>query len=58
MAADLTSFPWRTGRHRERNVYAQLDDRPSEDDPFVGLMETAELGRHICEIHNETLGGD
>lgn len=52
---DLTSLPWRQGRHQGRHLYAQTGPRPSDDAPLVGTLDTAELAAEACEAHNEAL---
>jgi hypothetical protein len=37
----------RQGRKVGRTIYAQLGDQPSDDDPLVGVMDTAELARQV-----------
>lgn len=36
-----------------RMVYLQRGEEPSEEDEFVGLMETADIARHLVKGHNE-----
>lgn len=52
---DLITLPWRQGRHQGRHVYAQLGPSPSDDDPVVGTLDTAELAGEACESHNAAL---
>jgi hypothetical protein len=52
---DLTGLPWRQGRHVGRHLYAQLGPEPSDDDPVIGALDTAELAAEACEAHNERL---
>ena len=52
---DLTALPWRQGRHQGRHLYAQLGPEPSDDDPLVGTLDTAELAAEACEAHNAAL---
>lgn len=41
---------WRTGRHLGRSVYRQVGDSPSDDDPFLGLFDSAETAQLVCEL--------
>lgn len=41
---DLTAFPWRTGRHVGRHMYAQLGESPSDDDAPIGTLDTGGTG--------------
>jgi hypothetical protein len=52
---DLTSLPWRQGRRVGRHLYAQLGPVPSDDDPVIGTLDTAELAAEACESHNAAL---
>ena len=36
------SETWRVGRKVGRTIYRQLGDEPSDDDPLIGVMDTAE----------------
>ena len=48
-------LPWRTGRHVGRTIYVQLGPEPSDEDPFIGCLDSAELAAEACEAHNERL---
>ena len=52
---DLSSLPWRQGRRVGRHLYAQLGPEPSDDDPVIGTLDTAELARAACQGHNDAL---
>lgn len=49
------ALKWRVGSKFARNIYAQLGDEPSKLDPYVGVVETQFIARHIVEMHNNTL---
>jgi len=53
---DLLSLPWRTGRHLGRTIYARLGPEASDEDPVLGMMDTAELAEEACSAHNYCLG--
>lgn len=53
--SDLSALPWRVGRHLGRTVYAQIGDADSDDDVFIGVMDTPELAAEACEAHNYRL---
>jgi len=36
-------------------MYAQLGRQPSDMDPLVGTLDTAELAAEACQAHNERL---
>ncbi len=49
---------WRTDARRGRHIYALLSNdptRPSEDDPLVGVMESAVVAEDIVSTHNGAL---
>src|ERR1700677_1627758 len=54
----LSSLPWRTGRKNPRTIYVILGDRPSDDDPFIGTLDTAELVTEAVYAHNAFRAGD
>ena len=46
--------PWRTGRKLGRTLYERkYTDGPSDEDRFLGLVDTPELARRIVEAVNE-----
>jgi len=49
--------PWWVGAVG-RTIYAQLGDRPDEDDPLIGVMDTKALAQAAVQAHNDALGGD
>lgn len=52
---DFTNTLWRTGRRVGRHMYAQLGPEPSDSDPPIGTLDTAEIAAEACEAHNEAL---
>jgi hypothetical protein len=40
---------WRVGRKRGRNLYRQEDVEPSDEDRFLGMMETEEFAEIVVE---------
>jgi len=54
---DLLSLPWRTGRKNHRTIYVQLGAEPSDDDPFIGCLDSGELAAEACAGHNALLEG-
>jgi hypothetical protein len=49
---------WRTDFRLGRNVYALLSNdvnRPSADDPLIGVMETSDLAETVVNLHNLAL---
>jgi hypothetical protein len=38
-------------------MYAQLGQEPSDSDPPIGTLDTAEIAAEACEAHNERLAG-
>jgi hypothetical protein len=49
---DPARFPWRTGRKTGRTIHVQLTAIPDDDDPLIGVMDTAELARAAVDGHN------
>jgi hypothetical protein len=52
---DYENHRWRTGRKVGRTIYAQLGDKPSDDDPLIGVFDTAGLATAAVTAHNEAL---
>lgn len=53
---DLSALPWRQGRgNGDRAVYAQPGSGPCNDDPPVGVLDTAELAEEVVGEHNAAL---
>lgn len=52
---DLTVVPWRVGRHEPVHLYAQLGPEPSDSDPPLGTLFTAELAAEAVAARNERL---
>jgi hypothetical protein len=53
---DLTRLPWRTGRKNPRTIYVMLGEEASDDDPFIGTLDTAELVAEAVSAHNFRVG--
>jgi hypothetical protein len=52
----ILKLRWRVGRKLGRTLYAMLPDgTPSDDDIFIGLMETRELAEAVVREHNAAL---
>lgn len=47
------AYRWRTGRKLGRTIYMQIGPEPSDEDEFIGLMDTADLAEQIVVSHNE-----
>jgi hypothetical protein len=43
---------WRTGRKNPRTIYLQQGAEPSDDDPFIGTLDTVELVRQAVSAVN------
>lgn len=44
---------WRTGRKLKKTLYERVaTDGPSDDDHFIGIMETPELARRVVDAVN------
>lgn len=52
---DLITLPWRQSRGSGRDVYAQRGPVPSDSDPAVGTLATAEVAEEVVEAHNAAL---
>lgn len=52
---DLTSLPWRTGRHLGRTVYARTGGDDWEADTVIGMMDMPGLAEEACASHNAEL---
>jgi len=46
---------WRVGRKVGRTIYAQLSDKPSDQDSLIGLMDTPELAARAVLDHTRNL---
>lgn len=45
--------PWRTGRKLGRTLYQRTyTDGPSDDDKFLGIVDTSELAQHVVAAVN------
>ena len=51
-AVILDEIPWRIGRKLGRTIYRQVGAAPSDEDPFLGLMESPELAADVVACHN------
>lgn len=49
---DILGSPWRTGRRNGHTIYAQLGLAPSDDDPFVGSLNTPEAAAEAVRAVN------
>ncbi len=49
--------PWRQGRKLGRTLYVVVGDEPSDEDIFVGIMETPELAYEVVALHNDRFRG-
>lgn len=49
---DYTKLVWRVGRKVGRTIYAQLGNEPSDNDPLIGVLDTAELADEAVRSHN------
>lgn len=49
--------PWRQGTHVGKNLYVQLGDEPSKDDPDIGRIDSDVLAAHVVMVHNHWLTG-
>lgn len=48
------NYPWRVGRKLGRTIYAQEGDAPSDEDPLLGIMDTADLAAMVVDAVNYT----
>jgi hypothetical protein len=48
----VTAPRYRTGRRQPRTIYQQLGNEPSDTDPMVGSMDTAELAAFAVAAMN------
>lgn len=48
----LQDREWRVGRRVGRTVYAMYGEKPSDDDPLIGMMDTPELAQAVVAAHN------
>lgn len=49
---------WRTDLALGRSIYALLSndiDKPSSQDPLIGVMETSSLAEDVVDTHNNAL---
>lgn len=49
---DHIAVPWRTGRRNGHTIYAQTGPQPSDDDPFIGSLNTPEAAAEAVRAHN------
>lgn len=45
--SELTELPWRIGRKNPYTIYAVVGDSPSDDDPYLGSLNTPELSAEV-----------
>jgi hypothetical protein len=50
-----TTALWRTGRKNPYTIYAQLGAKPSDDDEYLGSLNTPELSSEAVRSHNAAL---
>jgi len=50
-----TTALWRTGRKNPYTIYAQLGAEPSDDDDYLGSLNTPELSAEAVRAHNAAL---
>lgn len=43
---------WRTGRKLGRTLYMATGEEPSDQDEFLGIMETRELAQQVADAMN------
>ena len=48
----VNGYQWRVGRKLGRTIYAQVGDGPSDEDTFLGLMETGRLAALVIDAVN------
>lgn len=48
---DLIGSNWRAGRKVGRTIYA-TNEKSSDTDPLIGVMDTKELAASVVEAHN------
>jgi hypothetical protein len=49
---------WRTDLQLGRNIYALLSndvEKPSPQDPLIGVMENSEMAEDVVDTHNNAL---
>lgn len=46
------NYPWRVGRKLGRTIYAQAGSEPSDDDEFLGLMDSEEIAATVVDAVN------
>ena len=52
---DVDNAYWRLGRKLGRTIYAMVALEPSDDDVFLGIMDTAETAGRVVNDHNGML---
>jgi hypothetical protein len=52
---DFTMQYWRQGRKVGRTIYARLGHKPSDSDPLIGVMDTAQIAGAAVRAHNRFL---
>ena len=46
---------YRNGRHLGRTIYRQMGENPSDQDEFVGIMDTREMAGVVVDALNHLL---
>ncbi len=49
------TLPWRVGGSLGITVYAALGEEHSDDDIFLGTMDTRELAEIVVALHNTSI---
>jgi hypothetical protein len=52
---DILRLPWRVGRKLGRTFYAQIGERPSDADIFIGITDRPIWAEHLVARHNAHL---
>lgn len=47
--------PWRVGRKVGRTIYAVIEDKPSDKDQLIGMMDNSYLALTAVDDHNAWL---
>jgi len=49
---DYSKLLWRVGRKVGRTIYAQIGEKPSDEDPLIGVFDTRVLAKQAVQSHN------
>lgn len=52
---DVDHAYWRIGRKLGRTIYAMVDLEPSDDDVFLGIMDSRAIAARVVTDHNGML---